>query len=67
MNVPEDDGGDVVDGGDGEEVRQHRLPALRYLQLSQMGRRQHLGVVMFCPCLFCPSDNFETCLALPTN
>ena len=23
------------------------------------------GVVMFCPCLFCPSDNFETCLALP--
>ena len=25
------------------------------------------GVVMFFPCLFCPSDNFETCLALPTR
>ena len=25
------------------------------------------GVVMFWPCLFCPSDNFETCLALPTQ
>jgi len=25
------------------------------------------GVVMFCPCLFCPSDNFESCLALPTR
>ena len=24
------------------------------------------GVAMFCPCLFCPSDNFEHCLALPT-
>ena len=24
-----------------------------------------MGVVMFCPCLFCPSDNFETCLGLP--
>ena len=23
------------------------------------------GVVMFCPCSFCPSDNFEHCLALP--
>ena len=27
----------------------------------------YLGVVMFCPCLFFPSDNFETCLALPTR
>ena len=25
------------------------------------------GVVMFCPCLFCPSENFETCLVLPTR
>ena len=25
------------------------------------------GVVMFCPCLFCPSDYFETCLLLPTR
>ena len=24
-------------------------------------------IVMFCPCLFCPSDNVETCLALPTR
>ena len=23
------------------------------------------GVVMFCPCLFCPSDNFEHCFVLP--
>ena len=28
--------------------------------------KDFFGVVMFCPCLFCPSDNFETCLALPT-
>ena len=26
-----------------------------------------IGVVMFCTCLFCPSDNFETCLALLTR
>ena len=25
------------------------------------------GVVMFGPCFFCPSDNFETCLSLPTR
>ena len=29
-------------------------------------RRLKCSVVMFFPCLFCPSDNFETCLALPT-
>ena len=28
---------------------------------------QTYGVEMFCPCLFCPSDNFETFLALPTH
>ena len=26
-----------------------------------------MGVVIFCPCLFCPSANFESCLALPTR
>ena len=25
------------------------------------------GAVMFCPCLFCPSDKFDHCLALPTH
>ena len=28
---------------------------------------KHICVVMLCPCLFCPRDNFETCLALPTR
>ena len=28
------------------------------------GEHCYHGVVMFCPCLLCPSDNFETCLVL---
>ena len=36
---------------------------LKYLFISL---KSLIGVVMFAPCLFCPSDNFETCLALLT-
>ena len=36
---------------------------------GKLGRNFYyfLSVVMFCPFLFCPSDNFEHCLALPTS
>ena len=35
--------------------------------MAQLIAPSNMGVVMFCPCFFCASDNFEHCLALPTG